>query len=166
MFDVKTVEKLDSEKQESIRVGCALPAWKPMCFSFSGHHQMSLGGPKWTSLNRSPVMTTRCHLQGWAGGGRDPRSDVQGVGAQYSEVQYIMGNSHIHGTPPRPHDRIMDGRTQLRTLLPVTSYFLEIMDPLIYLLIVIFTKLWFSGPFSHHTLSPNPIHGHFSVPYV
>ena len=49
----------------------------------------------------------------------------RGLEAQYSEVQYIMGNSHIHGTP---HDRIIDGRTQLRTLLPVTSYFLEILD--------------------------------------
>ena len=80
-----------------------------------------------SQMNKFEKVSSDDHQMSLAGmaGGRGPRSDVQGVGAQYSEVQYIMGNSDIHGTP---HDRIIDGRTQLRTLLPVTSYFLEILD--------------------------------------
>ena len=48
------------------------------------------GGLKWTSLNRSLVMTTRCHWQGdgVVGGPMSGRE-------LYSEVQCIIGNGHM-----------------------------------------------------------------------
>ena len=83
---------------------------------------------RWTSLNRTPVMTTRCHKQGsrrcpmsdvqgeqgWGSqvwcprencgwGWEDPMSNIQGgrvgEGALCSEIKCIMGNGHM-GTPP------------------------------------------------------------------
>ena len=84
----------------------------------------------------SPVMATRCHLQGWgipvqwdpiSGDGVGPGtlcSEVPcqwgggrigmgwGGGSLYDEVQCIMGNSHM-----RPHCGQNDGQTQLKNYL-------------------------------------------------
>ena len=43
---VETVEKLDAEKQESIPVGCVLPAWKPYVRQFQWPPSDVTGGPK------------------------------------------------------------------------------------------------------------------------
>ena len=55
-------------RHDSIPLGCILPAWKPYIFQFQlPPLDVALCGGgggkvlKWTSLNRSPVITTRCH---------------------------------------------------------------------------------------------------------
>ena len=51
--------------QESVPVVCILPAWKPYVLQLQWPRpDIALGGSKWTSLNRSPVIATRCQFQG------------------------------------------------------------------------------------------------------
>ena len=51
------------KKQETILVGCIPTAWKPYVLQFQRlpPDGSLMGIPKWTSLNKSSVNTTRCH---------------------------------------------------------------------------------------------------------
>ena len=77
-------------KQESIPVGCVPPAC-PNCISFNSYQMSVLMGKgvlKWTSLNRSPVLVTRCHYH-------RARAD----GGLYSEVPCLGGGVHVQWGP-------------------------------------------------------------------
>ena len=77
MFHFYAISDL-SEKQEIIPIGCLLLVWKPYLLLFQllpPDVALGEGGPKWTSLNSSPVIITRCHKQGGM-------SDVRGCGGR------------------------------------------------------------------------------------
>ena len=87
-------------------VGCVPPASGPHPADVSTSGERVL---KWTSLNRSPVLATRCHhSKGGAGGSCTVRSRGQRgdqsweVPAQWGPIPYGQWS---HGTSPSPMDR-------------------------------------------------------------
>ena len=82
-------------------------------------YQMSLaeGVHKWTSLNRSPVLVTRCHYHGGWGEGQGRGGGLYrlglGKGSLYGEVQCFTGNGQM--PPPRTD------RHDWKHYLPTTS---------------------------------------------
>ena len=90
---------------KSIPVGYVPPTcqpyelqWPTLGVSTSGWGM----SPKWTNLNRSPVMTTRCHYQGFVQRG----------------VRYVWGVPvcDLHVMVPKPPLQIMEKKTPVKTL--------------------------------------------------
>ena len=114
-------------KQEGIPVGCVQSA-SANCISFNNHQMSALMGKgvlKWTSLNRSPVLVTRCHYHRARAGG-DLYSEVPcvwgvgcgGVGVGPCTVRSMGGSrSNVQGGRARAVGALFnDGQPRLKTL--------------------------------------------------
>ena len=85
-----------TKKQESSPVECVPPAFVRASIATRCQHEE--GPLNRTSLNRSPVLTNRCHYQGG--------SCREGRGLCTLRSNEVMGNNHMR--PPTPVDRMTD----------------------------------------------------------
>ena len=92
---------------------------------FSGYQMSTLRVLKWTNLNRSLVMATRCHWKRGRAGSRKGGSHVWCLGEwgwrgqPYSEVQCIIDHGHVD--IPLPTLNRMIDRHDWKHYLPTTS---------------------------------------------